>query len=165
MFPQVHVQYALFLCHSSTEGVPSNARNCAFVHLCIFRCTNEHVHDRFSPIEKKCAFVHLCMFDTSQWSRHQKADFYNFDLVPITKHLPFVSPTDKQKKFNTTSMLSDASISSESLMSSDASLFSSDESRSHRSSLSDDTINIFLFSRQQTKKKIKAATIQCLIGQ
>ena len=43
----------------TSEGVPSNGRNCAFVHLCIFRCTNEHTHDRFSPIEKKCAFVHV----------------------------------------------------------------------------------------------------------
>ena len=63
--------------------------------------------------------------------------------MPITnsKHLPFVSPIDKQKKFKAMSMLSDASILSESFMcmsfmSCDASL-SLNELRSCRSSLSD----------------------------
>ena len=85
--------------------------------------------------------------------------------MPITKHLPFVSPIDQQKKFKAMSMLSDASIASESLMcesfmSSDASL-SSDESRSRRSSLpvGRDDQHLSFLSSTDKQKEIKAMTI------
>ena len=71
-----------------------------------------------------------------------------------------MSPIDKQKKFNAMLMLSDVSISSESLMC--ESFMSSDASRTHRSSLLDEMIdNQHLSFRSSTdkQKKIKAMTI------